>query len=122
MYDITNSESFNKLKILYNEVKEAVDIDHVLVFIVGNKNDMYLNEQVKKNVAEEYTKSINGTYRCVSALKSTGIKELFEYVGQSLLKVEARESNGDDLMKPKSNKEFSLKKDESKTPKKRKCC
>ena len=33
----------------------------------------------------EYSKSINGTYRCVSALTSDGIVELFECIGKTLL-------------------------------------
>ena len=52
---------------------------------MGNKNDMYNEEKVTKQEAVEYTKSINGTYRCVSALSSNGIKELFDCVGETLL-------------------------------------
>ena len=48
---------------LYNEVKQTVDLNRVVVFIVGNKNDMYMHEKIKKEEAEQYTKSINGIYR-----------------------------------------------------------
>ena len=44
---------------MYLEVKDSVDINKVFIFIVGNKNDLYAEEQVKKTEAEDYTKSIN---------------------------------------------------------------
>ena len=42
---------------------------------------MYEIEKVNKKDAEEYAKSINGSFRCVSALSSNGINELFQNVG-----------------------------------------
>ena len=123
MYDITNPESFNALKKLYNEVKDNLDINNVNVFIVGNKNDLYLNEKVPKKDAEEYAKSINATYRCVSALTNDGIKELFECIGKTLLvgKEPLEEK------KPEENKSIQLKKNKkNEDPKggknKKKCC
>ena len=85
VYDITNKESFKKLKEIYYEVKDARDITKVRVFIVGNKNDLYSKEEITKNEGKEYAKTINGTYRCVSALTSDGILELFECIGKTLL-------------------------------------
>ena len=71
---------------MYKEVKEIVDVSKVHIFVVGNKNDLYDNEQVPKKEAVEYTKSINATYRCVSALKTDGgINELFETLGNNLM-------------------------------------
>ena len=77
-------ESFNNLKKIYNEVKQAADLSKMLLYVVGNKNDQYEHEQIKKNIAIQYSKSINATYRCVSALKSEGINELFDCIGRSL--------------------------------------
>ena len=55
-------------------------------FVVGNKNDLYDREQVPKNEAMEYAKSINAIYRCVSALETNGgINELFETLGNNLM-------------------------------------
>ena len=120
-------QSFDYLKVLYNEVKQTVNTDKVLIFVVGNKNDLYEHEKVKKEDAEEFTKSINGIYRCVSALESTGINELFLCIGKTLLNEEEREKS---LEKDPStatnnnNNQFSLKKEEEKPKdiKKKKCC
>ena len=85
VYDITQKETFEALKKLYEEIKEIIDIKKVYIFIVGNKNDLYKDEQVDKKEAEDFTYSVNGTYRCVSAFSSNGIKELFECVGKTVL-------------------------------------
>ena len=44
-----------------------------------------MDEEVSKKEAEEFTQSINGIYRCISALSASGINELFECVGRTLL-------------------------------------
>ena len=58
------------------------------MFVVGNKSDLYINEEIDKEKATNYAKSINAEYMCVSALKPSGIEELFETVGKKLLKRE----------------------------------
>ena len=106
-----------------------MDLDKIFIFVVGNKNDLYGEESVKKDIAEQYAKSINATYRCVSALSSSGIDELFECVGRKFFKKE------EDAAKPKQfkvenannndNKEFKLKPTENNTKNKngkKKCC
>ena len=84
-----------------------------------------MHEKIKKEEAEEYTKSINGIYRCVSALNSTGINELFLCVGKTLLNFEPKELPVEEPSK-QNNKEFTLKKEEvenkDEKKKKKKCC
>ena len=86
----------------------------MLVCIVGNKSDRYNFQQVKKEEAENYTKSINGIYRCVSALNSYGIKELFEYIGKTLMNRNRKESS----ITVKTVQSISLKTDDKKKRKK----
>ena len=61
-----------------------------MVFVVGNKNDLYEEEKIKKEDAEKYARSINATYRCVSALEGKGIDELFNCVERSFFKREEK--------------------------------
>ena len=94
---------------------------------------MYAQEAVKKDVAEEYAKSIGGGYRCVSALKSTGINELFDLVGRSFLQNdeevheqnEEKKEKNEKNEKEESKQEFTLKPEDKETKKKnrkKKCC
>ncbi len=110
---------------LYNEVKQTVNLNKVLSYIVGNKSDLYEKEEVKKNEAEEYANSIKGKYRCVSALSSNGINELFETIGQDLVTKEKKEIASEEPEEPKVEV-VTLKKDnkdtKNKDKKKKKCC
>ena len=109
-----------------------MDISKVIVYVVGNKNDQYEYEQVKKDMAEQYAKSINATFRCVSALKATGIDELFDCVGKAFFKKEGTDEKkkGKEKTKGKdkdeeeeeTSKEFKLKAEKKESKGKRKCC
>ena len=118
VYDITNLSTFNSLKQLYNEVKEAIGQKNFLPYIVGNKSDLYEKEVVPKSESEEFAKSIEADIRYISALNGSGIKELFELIGKALLNNKGKEDNKEDTKDKK--KKFSLKKDTNK--KKKKCC
>ena len=114
------------LKKLYEEVKQTVDINKIHVFVVGNKNDMYNEEKVTKQEANDYSRSINATLRIVSALSANGIKELFDCVGETLLTnktneppAEEAEQNKDNIVLDNKN---NKKKDNKDNKKKKKCC
>ena len=121
-------ESFNGLQKLYDEVKQAMDISKVLVFVVGNKNDQYEYEQVKKEIAGQYANSINATHRIVSALKADGINELFDCVGRSFFKKgetdEKKKTKEKEKEKEKEekSKEFQLKPEQKEAKGKNGCC
>lgn len=85
---------------------------------------MYGQEKVKKQEAEEYAKSINASYRCVSALSGTGLNELFFSIAKSLINSEEKESTAEESSKQGDNKEFTLKKENKskKNKEKKKCC
>ena len=122
VFDITNINTFNALQKLYEDIKQTIDVSKVLFFVVGNKNDLYENEEVTKEEAINYAKSINAEYMCVSALKPSGIEELFEAVGTKLLKKEKSEQNENEVsLAPSST---ILDKDNKKKGKnaKKNCC
>ena len=104
---------------MYEEVKQTVDVTKVHIFIVGNKNDLYEQEKIPKAEAEQYAKSINANYRCVSALQSNGgVNELFETLGKNLItnkfcepkKEEENKNNSVVLSREKVSKEDKQKK------------
>ena len=114
-------ESFNRLKKIYDEVKENIDIQKVIVFLVGNKTDQYIYEQVKKNEVQNYAKTINATCKWVSALDSTGIKDLFESVAKSFL-IKDNGENKTNEPEDSNKKDFKLQPEKGKKKKKFKFC
>jgi len=53
--------------------------------VVGNKEDLYEDEQVPKNEAKDFAKQINAIFKNTSCKTSTGINELFEEIGKHFL-------------------------------------
>ena len=78
IYDITNKESFKELQeVWYNELTENGEKNVVFV-VVGNKSDLFLNEQVKEEDAREWAEQIGALYSLVSAKTGDCINALFE--------------------------------------------
>ena len=77
VYDITNKKSFEEIEnVWYPNVKEHGEKYSVLA-VVGNKCDLYENEEVKENEAREYAKQIGATFMLVSAKSGDNIDLLF---------------------------------------------
>ena len=53
VYDINQKETFQNIKIWYNNLRDTVDFKKVGFILVGNKSDM--PRQVDKNLAEEFS-------------------------------------------------------------------
>ena len=78
VYDITMKESFESLKKFWiKDIKEYTDEDIILA-IVGNKADLYDNEDVSEEEVREFAESIGALFRLTSAQNNTGIDELFK--------------------------------------------
>ena len=80
IYDITNKESFKELQeVWYKELTENGE-KNLVSAVVGNKSDLYLNEQVKEEDAREWAKQIDAIFALVSAKTGDCINALFENV------------------------------------------
>ena len=67
VYDITRKESFEEIKNYWvNDVEEKLGKD-IVKGIVGNKIDLFLNEQVSQKEGEEYAQSIGALFLATSA-------------------------------------------------------
>ena len=66
VYDITSLKSFEELKSWHEEVIDQVG-DDIIKGVVGNKMDLYDNEQVKEEQGKEFAKSIGAEYLSISA-------------------------------------------------------
>ena len=77
VYDITNKESFEKIKeIWYPELVEYGE-QFKIIGLIGNKVDLYLEEEVSEEMAKKYAEEIDAVHKRTSALKGTGIEDLF---------------------------------------------
>ena len=80
VYDITNKDSFTELKnVWYKELMNTGE-KHAVLAVVGNKTDLFENEQVNEEEARNWAKEIGAIFGLVSAKTGVGINALFENV------------------------------------------
>ena len=82
VYDITSINSFNSLKEWIKETKEIIENDYVCG-IVGNKNDLYKQQEISDKEGMEFAQSIGMNFKIVSAKED---KEGFIEFVQDLIK------------------------------------
>lgn len=76
VYDITDEESFTKVKNWVKELRKMLGED-VCLCIVGNKTDLEKDRAVPIAEAESYAASVNAKHFATSAKLNRGIEELF---------------------------------------------
>ena len=123
VYDITSIKSFEGLqKYWYKQVQANSDKNAILA-VVGNKSDLYLNEQIKTEDGKNFADSIGAIFQTTSAKSNVGIDLLFNHVVKKYLdpsfdykKDEEKEKelyNAKKNNKKKEKKEKTEKKDNS---------
>ena len=91
VYDITNRRSFEELKnFWFNHVKEHAN-KNVLIGIIGNKSDLFVDEQVTESEAKLFADSIGAFLLLVSAKTGVGIKEIFKQAAERIIEVNPNE-------------------------------
>nr|CAD7428308.1 unnamed protein product [Timema monikensis] len=97
VYDITDEDSFQKVKNWVKELKKMLGSDICLV-IAGNKIDLEKQRTVSVQNAEEYAESVGAKHYHTSAKLDRGIEEMFLELSQRMIE-QAQES---DLQKASS--------------------
>jgi len=76
VYDITDKDSFIRVKNWVKELRKMLGID-VALAIAGNKIDLEKNRVVTLEEAEAYAASVNARHYSTSAKLNKGVDELF---------------------------------------------
>ncbi|VDN50594.1 unnamed protein product [Dracunculus medinensis] len=84
IYDITDSKSFDKVKLWVKELQRMLGNSVVLV-IVGNKTDLKRNRNVELRTAIDYAKSVGAEHFETSAKDNIGISQVFEHLIQGII-------------------------------------
>ena len=84
VYDITNTESFEKLDYWIEQIKDnSQECSKMILF--GNKCDIIEERKINKEEGEEYAKNKNIKLFEVSAKEGTNVNEAFEYLVRDIL-------------------------------------
>ncbi|KAK6104557.1 Ras family protein [Brugia pahangi] len=84
IYDVTDSHSFEKVKMWVKELKRMLG-DDVYLMIIGNKMDLERNRNVNTDEAIGYAKSIGAKYFETSAKDNIGVTQVFDYLVKGLV-------------------------------------
>lgn len=84
VYDITDAESFVKVKKWVKELRKIVGND-IAIAIAGNKIDLEKNRHVNKQEALDYAKSVGAAHFDTSAKSNKGLDEVFIDLSTKLL-------------------------------------
>ena len=123
VYDITSKKTFDALiNFWYEELRNNLT-ENPIYAVVGNKNDLYMNEKVDKEEVRDFSNEINATFRFTSAVQNTCIDELFKELGKKYVKSDFMKEIGPEYFDKESrNSSFHLEKNDNNNTKKKKCC
>jgi len=121
VYDITNKKTFEDIKEVWLPDLEENGENDVIKIIVGNKCDLYEDEEIPEQEVRKYAEENNINLFLVSAKHGDGIKELFDEIAKKYLEIFFGEKiEKKNTFKIDDNRDENDKNQKEK--KKRKCC
>ena len=119
VYDITKQTTFDELKSIWYPNVLQMGEKYTVLAVVGNKSDLFEDEEVKEEEARKYTESIGATFMQVSAKNGDNIELLFDTLVRKYLGPEFM-ANLEKLKKEKGEDEGRITLDSKKQKKKKK--
>ena len=109
VYDLSKKESFQNIKIWYNNLRDTVDFKKVGLILVGNKSDMSHDSSDK--MAQEFCQNHNISFIETSAKTNKNVSEIFVKLIDIMVNINPKKSKSkignlnvsteDDLKQPK---------------------
>ena len=93
-FDLTRRCTFNKVDYFYKLIKEHMG-DIPLLYLVGNKSDLFEKINIPEEEAEKYANERNIKYFEVSAKTGVNVNELINDVANSLIQKYIKENKQD---------------------------
>ncbi|KAG3112794.1 hypothetical protein PI124_g4920 [Phytophthora idaei] len=84
VYDITDAESFRKVRTWVRELRRIVG-DDISICIAGNKSDLHRNRKVPEDEAKRYAESVGAAHFDTSAKLNRGLEDVFVELTRRML-------------------------------------
>ncbi|KAE9023866.1 hypothetical protein PF011_g3775 [Phytophthora fragariae] len=84
VYDITDAESFRKVRTWVRELRRIVG-DDISICIAGNKSDLHRNRKVPEDEARRYAESVGAAHFDTSAKLNRGLEDVFVELTRRML-------------------------------------
>lgn len=102
VYDITDEDSFQRIKSWVKELRKMLGTDICLV-IVGNKTDLEKNRHVNLEEAETYAEKVGAMHFQTSAKLNQGIEDMFLSLTEKMLDRAAEQETQNDTLTRQSS-------------------
>ena len=129
VYDITTRNSFNGIKEYWSKEILNNSPEDIIIALVANKSDDYLEQQVSTQEGKDLAKEINAIFQCTSAKLGNGIDELFKLIAEKFIDPSKNISesfmNKEEILEQKKKiklEEIRTKNNKKKKQKKKKKC
>ncbi|XP_022667417.1 ras-related protein Rab-21-like [Varroa destructor] len=121
VYDLTDEDSFRKVKNWVMELNRMLG-DEVVLVLVGNKSDLEGSRAVPLAEAERYAKSVGAAHFQTSAKLNRGINEMFLYLCSKMLEKNAKLQDRRTSQANARNRRLQVESEEEVPPSSNKCC
>ena len=112
IFNLNEPLSFNNIQEWINVFNDNNNKKKVILkYLIGSKSD--LEQRVEQNLIDEFANNNNMLYMATSAKTNNQIKELFQKIGEDILKEEEKKTN--DMIRTKNSSRILLKT-------RKKCC
>lgn len=121
VYDITDEDSFQKVKNWVKELRKMLG-DDVCLCIAGNKTDLEKDRAVPVSEAESFAASVNAKHFHTSAKMNRGIEELFLELTKRMIEVAESNDRASSLGRAGNQRRNVVIVDDEPQPQKSGCC
>jgi len=124
VYDITDRESFSKVRNWVHELRAEQGMQIQLV-IAGNKSDLEKKRQVDNEEAKKYAESVGAAHMLCSAKSGSGVEEVFLELTKLMMQDDAKKlaaAAGENQMPDNKRKVVAITNDNSKAKQDTGCC
>ncbi|KAL3283849.1 hypothetical protein HHI36_018019 [Cryptolaemus montrouzieri] len=97
VYDITDEDSFQKVKSWVKELRRMLGTEICLI-IVGNKTDLEKNRNVSFNEAEMYSEKVGAVYFETSAKLNQNVEEMFMKLTEKMMEAQDQKAEKTSLL------------------------
>ncbi|KAL7648837.1 UNVERIFIED_CONTAM: hypothetical protein RMT77_000756 [Armadillidium vulgare] len=119
VYDITDEDSFQKVKNWVRELRKMLGND-ICLAIAGNKVDLEKDRHVSKELAETYSEEVGAFHSFTSAKTDEGVDEIFLNLSNQMMKIALEKSDEKPISSSPNGRNLQVVEDEPQTS--RGCC
>ena len=96
VFDLTNGETLKKINVWLRDIKDNINDDDCVIFLIGNKMDVKTRDISISEEAKQFANDKKINYYEVSAKTGTGVINVFEKITKKMINNIKNENNNNE--------------------------